>query len=178
MQLSDEQRKMAEENHGLIYGFLKKYGLDVDEYYDICAIALCKAVMAYDPERSKSLSTLAYHAMSNEVVSYWVHQNRMMRRGERYNRSLSDVVYRDAIEGDLTLESMLSEPGDDGQSVYYIAVYNSFMDSLSDKEKFVVELKISGFSFAEIGAEIGRSRTTAANILYQVRQKYMAEMEV
>ena len=64
--LTAEQQKLAADNHNLIYDCLHRNGWDIDEYYDLAAIGLCKAAMAYDPSKGK-FTALAYRAMSNEV---------------------------------------------------------------------------------------------------------------
>ena len=71
IKLNTEQRKLVEDNHDLIYGFMTKYRLDFSTWYDICAIGLCKAGMAYDG--SNRFSTLAYHCMHNEVKKSKAH---------------------------------------------------------------------------------------------------------
>ena len=65
IKLNTEQRELVEDNHDLIYGFMVKYKLDFNTWYDICAIGLCKASIAYDG--SSNFSTLAYHCMRNQV---------------------------------------------------------------------------------------------------------------
>lgn len=65
IKLNTEQRKLVEDNHDLIYGFMVKYKLDFNNWYDVCAIGLCKASVIYD--NSTCFSTLAYRCMYNEV---------------------------------------------------------------------------------------------------------------
>ena len=60
--ITEEQKKLAEENHNLIYRFLSKYNLSIDDYYDIAAIGLCKAAMTFDKSKSK-FSTYAFKCM-------------------------------------------------------------------------------------------------------------------
>ena len=43
--LTKEQKELVENNHKLIYYYIHKNGLSVDEYYDILAIGLCKAAL-------------------------------------------------------------------------------------------------------------------------------------
>ena len=64
--LTDEQRELVVRNHKLIFSFCSKYGVRHDEYYDILAIGLIKAVIAYDDSRGK-FSTFAYTCMQNEL---------------------------------------------------------------------------------------------------------------
>ncbi len=65
IKLNTKQRKLVEDNHDLIYGFMVKYKLDFNTWYDVCAIGLCKAGMIYDG--SSRFSTLAYICMYNEA---------------------------------------------------------------------------------------------------------------
>lgn len=60
-------RKLAEEHHNLIYGYAYEHHLDLDDYYDILAIALCKAAGKYRNETGSVFSTLAYTCMRNAV---------------------------------------------------------------------------------------------------------------
>ena len=63
--LTDEQRELVVRNHKLIFSFCSKYGVRHDEYYDILAIGLIKAVIAYNDSRGK-FSNFAYACMQNE----------------------------------------------------------------------------------------------------------------
>lgn len=64
--LTDEQRKLAEENHKLIHAFIHQMKLAHDEYYGDMAEAYCIAVSAYDPQKGP-LSTLVFRSMSNRL---------------------------------------------------------------------------------------------------------------
>ena len=63
--LTSTQQKMVEDNHKLIYGAAHKYKINLEEYYDVLAIGLCKAAMAFD-ETKGQFSTFAYIIMLNE----------------------------------------------------------------------------------------------------------------
>ena len=63
--LDEKQKKLVEENHSLIYSFAHSHNLPLDEYYDILAIALCKAGMTFKPELGHAFSTYAYKIMWN-----------------------------------------------------------------------------------------------------------------
>ncbi|HAU86909.1 MAG TPA: hypothetical protein DCW90_15890 [Lachnospiraceae bacterium] len=65
VQLNDKQRKLVEDNHNLIYSFLNKHELHSREWYDVCAIGLCRAALHYNG--SSQFSTFAYKCMLNEV---------------------------------------------------------------------------------------------------------------
>lgn len=63
--LTSTQQKMVEDNHKLIYGAAHKYKINLEEYYDVLAIGLCKAAMTFD-ETKGQFSTFAYITMLNE----------------------------------------------------------------------------------------------------------------
>ena len=41
--LTKFEQQLVTDNHTLIYGFTNRYKLDLEEYYGILALALCKA---------------------------------------------------------------------------------------------------------------------------------------
>lgn len=45
---SIDRKKLAEENHNLIYWFCWKNHLDIEEWYDIIAIGYMKGINSYD----------------------------------------------------------------------------------------------------------------------------------
>lgn len=64
-QLTLDQQRIVSENHNLIYSLANKKSINLDEYYDVLAIGLCKAAIAFDSTKGK-FSTLAYTVMLNE----------------------------------------------------------------------------------------------------------------
>ena len=68
--LTDEQRRIAEENHNLVYEFLKEKHLSESEYYDVVIFGyLCAAQEYCENQRMKrySFSTLAWKRMQREL---------------------------------------------------------------------------------------------------------------
>ena len=64
--LTSTQRKIAEENHNLIYSFMNRYQLNHEEYYGDMAEAYCIAIASFDKAKG-NLSTLVYHALNNRL---------------------------------------------------------------------------------------------------------------
>lgn len=64
--LTPEQRKLAEKYHNLIFYFMNRKGLDQEEFYDILAIALCKAARLYDPSEY-TFTTYCYRCFENAL---------------------------------------------------------------------------------------------------------------
>lgn len=70
--LNNEQRKLVEENHNLIYSFLNNQALSI-EWYDVCAIGLCNAALNFNG--ATKFSTFAYKCMLNSVRSVMRHDS-------------------------------------------------------------------------------------------------------
>lgn len=69
--LTESQQELAAENHQLIYGFARMHGLNLDEFYDILAIALCHAAKGFNKNLGFSFTTFAYRRMDMEVRHYY-----------------------------------------------------------------------------------------------------------
>lgn len=73
VQLNDEQRKLVEDNHNLIWWFIHykcPSAPYIDDIYGMLAIVLCNCALKYDPEKG-AFSTLVTRAFSNIVARYW-----------------------------------------------------------------------------------------------------------
>lgn len=104
IKLNTEQRKLVEDNHDLIYGFMVKYKLDYTVWYDVCAIGLCKAGMAYDG--STRFSTLAYRCMFNEVSK--VKRNRKLKKNDDSRVISLNSEVKTVYNEDLPLEAVIA----------------------------------------------------------------------
>ncbi|MDR1321470.1 MAG: sigma-70 family RNA polymerase sigma factor [Gracilibacteraceae bacterium] len=73
-QLDNEQRRLAEENMGLVGGVIRDHVWDIrgvgiftrDDLFQIGCVGLCKAASAYKPGKAK-FSTYAYILIRNEI---------------------------------------------------------------------------------------------------------------
>ena len=124
--LTDEQRRLVEDNHNLIYKVLYDKHLDIDEWYDIAAIALCNAAKLYDANRDIQFSTYAYISIFNGIC-------------REYALSLANrKIPKDKIY------SLDYEFGDGNETYtikdYYVDGY-SFENDVVTKERFLSGLK-------------------------------------
>ena len=161
--MTEEQKKLVEDNHNLIYWLLHKYGLSIDDYYDIVAIGLCKAAIDYNGVDS-SFVTCAYVYMRTELRNYWQRK----ASGRRIPDEL--LIYYDAecnnVDGangsDINLIGML-ERMDSGVSVEDDVLtkinIENILNRLSDRDKLVFYLLKSGYSQREVGKVVGISQS-------------------
>lgn len=68
--LTEYERGFAAEHHGLIYSFLNRRRLDVNEYYDVVIFGYLKAVMNYNRKeqlQKYSFATIAWRTMRSSL---------------------------------------------------------------------------------------------------------------
>lgn len=163
--LTAEQQKLAEDNHNLIYSYLHKNSLGQIDWYGICALGLCKAARSYNPTKG-AFSTYAFTCMHYEVLSEMLKQNAKKRSGfalVSLEEPLSDegvsLAYHLAdsacMENDVVLRMSLKE-------VCY---------QLSDRERQVFVLYISGVKYREIGERLQMSPSRVCQLLKLIRIK-------
>lgn len=145
--LTDEECELVTKNHNLIYSYLNKFNLS-DEYYDLCAIGLCRAAHFYDPAKEVTFSTFAFTVMSNEVKQYW----RKVTRQVPEHVSLNTIIEHDGTTkelGEVFVETKdFTEYSD---TIVLIQQYIS-KDPITAK---AVPLFLQGYSIASIARKIG-----------------------
>ena len=169
MRMTDEQRKMAEQNHNLIYGFLNNNNLDEEEYYGMAAIGLCKAVMSYDHKRGK-LSTLANKCMKNEVIRYIKHINGKTKIPSKNIFSYDILLNEDDNESyiDIMLESDFNTHEIVDRS---ISIAN-FSKELTDRERFIVKCFESGLNQSDIARDLNVTPQAIYKSVKKIRSKW------
>lgn len=166
--MTDEQRKVVEDNHNLIYSFMRKFNLDRNEYYDLCAIGLCKASISYNKSKG-TFSTFAYTCMHNEIKSEW-------RKDIRPTAIPKDMIiyYEDKLpdEYDEHLEDCLlcSKYRVEDECLTNF-LYEDVLSNFSDKEKEAIKMYLSGYSQTEIGDKLNTSRQYINNVIRRLRKK-------
>lgn len=149
MKLNDEQRQLVTDNHNLIYMTANKYNFDLDEYYDILAIGLCKASVRYKPEKGE-FSTLAVHIMRQEVYMQYRKNNRRVHQISLEGYSETHVEYEDGVDDLYT---------------------NVELSCLDETELEIVNLKFMGLTQNEIAKELGYKQKTISVKLKRIKEK-------
>mgnify|MGYP003291722341 CR=1 FL=1 len=177
--LTEEQRKLIEENHNLIYSYMIKHNLEFSEYYDLLAIALCKVAVYYNCERSE-FSTLAFTFFDNACHNEYKRNSTLIRKpingvvSLNYEYSSSDdgssCCLQDLLEDDCNLEESICNK-------LYVQNAISFINKdLSEKERYIMySLFIDKKTLQVIGDECGitkeRVRQIKERVLERLRRK-------
>lgn len=161
----DEANKMAEDNHNLIYSFIRSKNLDIEEYYGIAAEGLVKASRTYKSEIG-TFSTYAYVCMESCIV-------RAIRK-EKNNIpaiSLSDLLYNDGSGEDsgLTYESMIGGKDKKLDGIDETIDTEVLLNKLDDTELYIVYKRLCNHTVDSIAKDLGISKQYVSKMLKSIK---------
>ena len=159
MKLNDEQKLLAEKQHNLIYSFLNKRGMKIDDWYDVLAIALCNAVLKYKPEKGK-FSKYAFRAFDNAVKMEMRKNNSKKRNAEVVS---IDNIWNLGTEFDLE-EMVLENVNITGK-----------LNSMDIKTAKVLNLYAKNKTQEQIAKELGISQAQVSRILNKLKRRLGVE---
>lgn len=169
MRLTEGQSKMVEENHNLIYGYLSKNNLNIDDYYDLAAIGLCKAAIHYDPNRSK-FSTLAYTCMGNEIKGYLQSLNKKSFIPEKLMCSYDISLYE---EDESFVNKSLKSSFDVNRIVIKKIYFWKFFETLTEREKFIIKCFENDLDRKEIASKLNISLSLISRNIKGIKIKWI-----
>lgn len=160
--LTEEQRKLVTDNHGLIYYCVPSY--DRDELYDVAAIGLCKAAATYDRSISR-FSTYAIRCITNELKLYH-------KRTQTSKRIPTDQIYSyDAtLEEGLTYLDVISDKFDLEEDVIARMHIRSVVESLDRKQRDIVCYLSLGYKQQEVADMVGCSQGQVSKVIKKVKE--------
>ena len=174
--LNEEQRSLIEKNHNLIYGYAQKKKLDLDEYYDILALALCRAALSFNSSKS-SFQTYAYMIMGSEVNA---HRRFKVQPKRKLDKSVKEVRLDDPVNLEDKTKDSYSTIGEFtiNPSVPLCDVCegkimaDDMLSVLSDKERSVVLKKTDGLTEVEIAQQLNCSQQNVSHYVKRIKRKW------
>lgn len=151
-----------EDNHNLIYSFLEKYNLSIDEHYDLAAIGLCKASITYDGSKSK-FSTYAYKCMFNSVICELRKELSSIRIPKHKTLYYQEELEKD--DGDkASLLNIIQSNEDVENEIISKIMLENYTNTLSERDKTIFDLSIAGYKQIEISEVVGCSRAQVSRV--------------
>lgn len=164
--LAKEQRELAENNYSLVYFFLNKHGIPIEEYHGAACVGLCKAAERFDAERG-AFSTYAMWCIKNEVY----HQMRTERK-------LVTAVSMDAemTEDGFSLVDIIEDKMNTADCSTMMSCIMEEIDRLRPSERRAILMSMNGAKQRHIGAELGVSQVRVSRLLGSARRKLAAAL--
>lgn len=118
----------------------------LDEYIQLGRIGLWKAILKHDPKRGK-LTTIAWNYIRWEIIRH-INKNKKHKHSELYSNS---AYYHDKVP-----------------------LWEFIPDNMSELENRVIQLKYKGYTFQEIGYELGCTKSWAYKTFNNIKNKINA----
>lgn len=168
--LNNEQRKLVEDNHNLIYSFLHKQALSVGGWYDICAIGLCKAALHY--KGTTNFSTFAYICMLN-VVRKEMRKNTLQKSfPDAETISLSTEISSKSEKSVYTLDEFIASKQDTEAEALGMVWAEWFIEKLPLTTLKVLLGKIETKTCRELSEEVGVSFSRCSSVMRRLQEYY------
>ena len=143
-----QEQRFAEENHNLIYKYLREHGYSIEEYYDVALFGFLKSVQAYHRKeklkRNYNFSYIAYQYMRAELSNHFKKENAKKRKPVGIVLSLdADYAEEENLHnctGGKTAEDEVMES----------EAIKEIMEILSDIQRKIISLRMDGFSNRDI----------------------------
>lgn len=170
--MKEEAKKLAAENHNLIYGILNQKRLPVDDYYGIAAIGLVNAAETFDKEKENTFSTYAYKCMENEINRYF-RDSYAEKRGSNVEDLSLDELNEEKGE-QVFKRNQYTPPVEDVCLINNI--YEKVIQTLSEKEKCILLLSQAGYTRKEISDRTGLAQRDVGSLLQSARMRFQVEL--
>lgn len=164
---TDEQRKFAEENHNLIYSFMKYKNLDFEEWYSVCAEGFCAAVLSYKDSSGK-FGSYAYSCMYNNLA-------KVLRRETIVNRYCPEDVKLNSVICDngkaITFEETLKD-NEDVMSYHELCdLCESIKSKFSNRDQRIIDMILFDGKTQQATADVfGVSKERVRQIITSFRR--------
>ena len=175
--LTDEQRKLVEDNIRLAYEFVHRkgftYGYEFEDAVQIALLGLIHAAMTFKESKSK-FSTYAFLAMQSQFNMEYRRIKRQKESGI-INISLNEPIIENK---ELSVEDTVVERQDSIENIETIITIKNIYEKLDDKEKQVIDMvfyaKEKEASQKNIAKKLGVSQSFVSRTLKKFRE-YLKE---
>lgn len=183
--MTDEQRKIAEDNIKLVYKYLYDNGLNEDEWLDILLEYYCYAVCAWDSNRG-ALSTLVRKALDNGKYKYIRSQKRKTTPKDIQIVSFDRLLWNEGGD-EFELQELYGEEEKQYNQLELSQAFNNIEKKLSNRvynsNSKITSLELfqllrQGYNCVEIAAMKGISvQAVSYKIKTQIRPVVARELE-
>ena len=149
-----------------------KYHLDVEQWYDIAAIGLCKAANTYNNDKSE-FSTYAYKCMYTAIIMEKRKENAMRTIPQNQIVYYENQVNESSKENDTStfLNYIPSKQDIENETISALSLEN-IENKLDGNNRKVFVLLKEGYTQSEISKIIGISKQRISKIKQEILEKY------
>ena len=144
--LSDEERKLAEENHNMIYAFLHTYNYSIDDFYGIAAVGYLKGIQAYNRKNrlkeKYDMFFVCWQYMRAEIGNYF----RVLKAKKRMQENTTSYFEWENYGDDGLLDTIILKEIFRDLTPVQRKIVRKRLDGYSNKEIYLI-LNMSSSSY-------------------------------
>lgn len=168
--LTPEQRLFAAEHHDLVYKFLRKKQLPIDEFYDVVIFAYLRSVRRFLTESALeqySFATIAWSSMNSAIYNYYRSQKTPKHNALIF--SLHSKPYDDGY----SLEETVAAPNPLMRQLEEQLLLHDLAKRVSKQQMNIVHLKSCGYNDRDIARRQNTTMKRVQELLEEVRTALM-----
>ncbi len=164
--LTEQEKKFAEQNHGLVYDFLHKRGYSIEEYYNVVIPGYLKAVQIYH-RREDIRNKYAFPFISQQYMRSAIGNDSMTQNAQK--RKPVEVVI--SLDADCPDEVFYKSTGRKSAEADVLdkMLYDSVLKELSESRRKIVLLKMNGYNDKEVYSMMGIPSSTYYKEMQRIR---------
>lgn len=162
MAMTNEQKRLVEDNMNLVYFTISKYYPTFVNNEDVIQsgmLGLCKAATTYDASKTK-FATYGAMCIRNEI-RLWLRSRQKWVNDLSLSTTMTDEEGSDSFEERIPAET--EEVGND---------FADFINKLPDRDKLICNLRLEGGTLDEIGDQLGVSHQWIHQKMRKIKKKW------
>lgn len=150
---TEEEKMLAENNHDLVYQFLKAHSYSMEDYYNTVVFGYLKGIQKYcryvGNSAENNLAGICWNCMRSEMKSHFKMETAKKRQ-----------------PAEATIKKIPSAEDE----VLVTEILKSVMENLTIRQQNIITLKLLGYSNAEICLLMEMSKSSYYRELENIRQ--------
>lgn len=168
IKLTDEQKIVVANNIRLIsmiavHPLLKKMASLIDDPDSVAVFGLINAVQTHNPNKGKLSTWVTFHIKA-AFFKELAYNFRQCRTPER-------IIYTDKLEvTDIDYEHPIKD--------YDYSKYNTFMQSLKPRQRFIIEERMKGKKLKDVGKALKITAERVRQLQYNIIKRYRTRNDI
>lgn len=146
------------------------YSIDKDELEQIAIIALYEACKKYDESKGMTFKSYAYMVIHSRIMTYYSNNAKVYRK-EYYSLNVDRYAVYKQVDRVCDSAYIYHKNKEFEESI------KSFLKSLSEKDKTIINYRKQDMSFKEIAEKLNTTPKCIYNRLRYLRKKFLSKYE-
>lgn len=150
---TEEEKMLAENNHDLVYQFLKSHNYSMEDYYNTVVFGYLKGIQKYcryvGNNTENNLDGICWNCMRSEIKSHFKMETAKKRQP-------AEIIIKKIPSAE--------------EEVLVTEILKSVMENLTVRQQNIIALKLLGYSNAEICLMMEISKSSFYRELENIRQ--------